>query len=29
MSESEKIVDLERKIIGTELKIKDLIKEIK
>lgn len=29
MTESEKIVDLEQKIIGTELKIKDLQKEIK
>lgn len=29
MSESEKIVEIERKIIGTELKIKDLIKEIR
>jgi chemotaxis regulatin CheY-phosphate phosphatase CheZ len=29
MTESERIVDLEQKIIGTELKIKDLIKEIK
>jgi len=29
MTESERIVDLEQKIIGTECKIKDLLKEIK